>query len=115
MWTSHLTSSSISSFLKWGWRLDPLHLCTVTVRISVFTWVKLPIFSQQFYGPIAGALASKNNNRIQDLQNLAFDLVSRYASKEGAGSQRQVEGVKIIPVGCCKVSTESHVPQGPVS
>lgn len=35
--------------------------------------------------------------------------------KKGAASQRQVEGVKIIPVGCWKVGTESHVPQGPVS
>lgn len=33
----------------------------------------------------------------------------------GAGSQRQLEGVKIIPVGYCKIVTESHFPQGPAS
>lgn len=47
---------------------------------------------------------------------MAFDLVSRWAWKEGGGSQRQVEGVKIIPIpiGCCKVVSPMS-PKGPVS
>lgn len=62
---------------KMGTKTWPLRLCTVTVRISVFTRVKAANFSQRLYGPIAGALASKNNTLIGSLQNVAFDLVSR--------------------------------------
>lgn len=33
---------------KMGMRTWPFHLCTVIMRISVFTWVKLPIFLSSF-------------------------------------------------------------------
>lgn len=50
------------------------------MMVSVFTWVKLPVFfPEQFYGPIAGALARKNNSLVWGLQNVSFDLVSKRA------------------------------------
>lgn len=48
------------------------------MRISVFTWVKLPIFLSSYIDN-AGALARKNNRLIWGLQNVSFDLASKCA------------------------------------
>lgn len=48
-------------------------------------------FSEQFYGPVAGALARKNS-LIWDLQNVPFDLATKLA--HGEGRQLQMGGVE---------------------
>lgn len=52
-------------------------------------------FSQQFYGPVAGALARETNSLIWGLQNVSFDLVSKHALYErGQASGTGWEGLK---------------------
>lgn len=44
-------------------------------------------FSEWFYGPIAGALARKNNSLIWGLQNVSFDVASKHALRGRAGAR----------------------------
>ena len=80
---------------KMGMRTWPFHLCTVIMRISVFTWVKLPIFSEQFYGPIAGALARKNSLPKSGPSDAVFWCCIQASIQRGGGSRGQRAGVEV--------------------